>query len=137
MSIDELEVKIISIKKRGMNLLLENQLIAEVRGQYYDKLVDNKLVHISNQFRENIKYLAKLHDQSISIQKVKEFMGVELDSHLSKVIYNDCKLISLKVAIVASEFYGLPVELLLFQDLKSNAEILKELYPALFKQGRH
>ena len=137
MTIDELEVKIVTIKKRGMNILLENQLIAEIRGEYYDKLIDNKLVYISNQFRENIEYLGKLHSESISIQKIKEFMGVDLDSHLSKVIYNDCKLISLKVAIVASEFYGLPVELLLFQDLKSNAEILKELYPALFKQGRN
>jgi len=133
MTIDELDKKIISIKKRGMNILLENELIAQVRGEYYSEVIFNKQKSISNRFRENIIFLSQQYKEFISVNKLKEFMGIDVENSLTKFLYNDQNINSLKIAIAISEFYGIPVELLLFQDLKTNVETLKKFYPSFLK----
>ena len=133
MTADELDKKIISIKKRGMNILLENELIAEVRGEYYSEIIYKKQKHISDRFRENIIFLSQQYKEFISVNKLKEFMGIDVENSLTKFLYNDQNINSLKIAIAVSEFYGIPVELLLFQDLKTNVETLKKFYPSFLK----
>lgn len=136
MTFDELESKIISIKKRGVNILVENQLIAKVRQEYYEKQIDKKVQHISDRFRANILFLNKIHKENCSAQKIKHFMGIDIDISINKVLYEQKSLYSLKHAYIISEFFGLPVELLLFQDLEGNYEILSREYSNLFKQDR-
>lgn len=136
MTFDELESKIISIKKRGVNILVENQLIAKVRQEYYEKQIDKKVQHISDRFRANVLFLNKIHKENCSAQKIKHFMGIDIDISINKVLYEQKSLYSLKHAYIISEFFGLPVELLLFQDLEGNYEILSREYSNLFKQDR-
>ena len=64
-------------------------------------------------------------------------MGIQIDANLSKILYGEYTLSSLRTAIVIAEFYGVPVDILLFQDLEANAETFKQLYPALFRQSRN
>lgn len=136
MSLDELDKKIIEIKKKGLNILLENEFIADVRNQYYTQFIDKKLNHISHQVRRNIFFMNKIHKNNISASKIKEFMGIDIENNFNRIAYEETKLTSLKTAIIISEFYGLPVELFLFQDLETNEETFRQLYPSLFRQGR-
>lgn len=136
MHLDELETKIIEIKKRGLNILLENELIADVRGQYYNQLLEKKLNQISNRVRRNILFMNKIHKNNISSNKIKEFMGIDVENNLNKIAYEDYNITSLRTAILISEFYGLPVELFLFQDLETNEETLRQFYPTFFRQSR-
>lgn len=136
MNLDELESKIIEVKKRGLNLLIENELIADLRGEYYTGLLKRKLSRISDQLRRNVLFMTKLHSQTISPAKIKEFMGMDVDTNIHAVIYRDSNLTSLKTAILIAEFYGVPVEILLFQDIEPNVETFRKLYPALFRQNR-
>lgn len=137
MTLDELERRIIELKKRGLNILVENELIAELRSQYYDTFIEKKLDSISNQLRRNVRFLGTLHNEFVSSNKIKEFMGIQIDANLSKILYGEYTLSSLRTAIVIAEFYGVPVDILLFQDLEANAETFKQLYPALFRQSRN
>lgn len=136
MSIDELERRIVEVKKRGLNIIVETELIATLRGDYYEKLISKKQRAITDLFKQNIFYLSSLHNQLATSNALLENMGVTVDKNFNKIIYSDYLLYSIRTAIVVSEFYGLPVEYLLFTDLKANAETLKTFYPALFRQGR-
>lgn len=137
MTFDELEKKIVGIKKRGLNILVENELITKVRKEYYDTQINKKVEHISHRFRENVFFLNKIHKENCSAQKIKHYMGVDIDISINKVLYEQKALYSLKHAYIISEFFGLPVELLLFQDLEPNYEILSREYGNLFKQDRN
>lgn len=136
MSFDELEEKIINIKKRGLNNFVENQIIADLRREYYEKALEKKMVSISNRFRSNIFFLNRIHKENLTVTKIKEFMGIEFDFSFNKILYENHNVYSLRFAIVASEFFGLPVELLLFTDLEANEHTIKKEYPALFRQSR-
>lgn len=63
-------------------------------------------------------------------------MGMEVENNLHKIAFGDSNLTSLKTAILVAEFYGVPVEILLFQDIEANAETFRQFYPALFRQNR-
>jgi hypothetical protein len=136
MTLDDLEDKIIGIRKRGLNILLENELIALVRKDYYDVEIDKQILHITERFRKNVSFLNGLHKQNCSAEKIKEFMGVDIDKSINQILYGTKNMYSLKQAIIISEFFGLPVELLLFQDLSINRERFEKEYPALYKQSR-
>jgi hypothetical protein len=136
MTSDELDKKIIEIKKRGLNNFVENELIADLRKEYYDKSTEQKIIRLTTTFRSNIAYLNRLHKEGCSAQKIKEFMGVEIPYDFNKIIYENQNLYSLRHAIIVSEFFGLPVELILFTDLEANGNTLKKEYPTLFRQSR-
>lgn len=136
MTSDELDRKIIDIKKRGLNNFVENELIAGLRKEYYEKTIEKKIHHISDRFRANVLYLNRLHNQNCTANKIKEFMGVDMPNDFNKIIYEDNNIYSLRQAIITSEFFGLPVELLLFTDLEANGNTLKTEYPSLFRQSR-
>jgi hypothetical protein len=137
MTFDDLERKIIEIRKRGLNIVVQTELIANVRGEYYEKLIAKKHSAINDLFRKNINYLASLHKQKVTSNLIQETMGIQPDLNLNKVIYGSFTINNIKTAIAVAEFYGLPVDLLLFNDLEANAQTLKELYPAIFRQGRN
>lgn len=136
MTLDELDKKIIEVKKRGLNILIENELIADLRKEYYNGLLKRKMTRITDQVRRNVLFMTKIHNQTISQGKIKEFMGIDVETNIHKVIYGESTLASLKTAILIAEFYGVPVEILLFQDIEANAETFRQFYPALFRQNR-
>lgn len=136
MTSDELDKKIIEIKKRGLNNFVENELIADLRKEYYEKAIEKKIHRLSDRFRANVLYLNRLHKETCSSNKIKEFMGLEMPNEFNKIIYDEHRLYSLRQAIIVAEFFGLPVELLLFNDLEANGDTLKAEYPTLFRQSR-
>lgn len=136
MTSDELDKKIIQIKQRGLNNFVENELIATIRKEYYEKTIEKKISHLSNRFRENILFLNKLHKQNCSAQRIKDYMGFEMPMDFNKILYENGKIYSLRQVIITAEFFGLPFELILFTDLEANADTLKKEYPALFRQSR-
>lgn len=133
---DELDRKIIEIKKRGLNNFVENELIADLRSEYYEKAIKKKIHSLSSRFRQNVLFLNKLHKENCSANKIKEFMGLEMPNDFNKILYEEGQLYSLRQAIITAEFFGLPLELILFTDLQANADTLKTEYPALFRQSR-
>lgn len=137
MTFDELEKKIQSIKKRGLNIMVENELITDVRKRYHNEKLNEAIAAMSERVRRNNKFLGRLHGEYCSWQKIKSFMGIEYDPDLNRVLYEDHNLYSLRMAYGIAEFYGIPMELLLFTDLEANEDIIKREYPALIKQSRN
>lgn len=137
MTSDELDRKIIEIKKRGLNNFVENDILKSLRKEFHEQNIEKILGHITDRFRKNIFFLNKLHGENFSAGKVKEFMGLDIDLYFNKIVYETKTLYSLKQAVMVSEFFGLPVELLLFTDLEINSDYIKKEYPALFKQSRN
>jgi hypothetical protein len=137
MTFDELEQKIHSIKKRGLNIMLENELITDVRKRYHDGKMAERITAMSERVRRNNKFLGKLHGEYCSWQKIKSYMGIEYDPDLNKILYENQNIYSLRMAYGIAEFYGIPMELLLFTDLEANEEIIRKQYPALIRQSRN
>jgi len=137
MTRDELEKKIISIKKRGLPVIVEESLIKDTRKEFYETFFRKKLKNISERFVSNVIYLSKLHGTKFHTSKIYNTMGVFLNHKVfSDALEGKTSINNFFVPMVIAEFYGLPVELLLFYDLPAHESTLKEKYPALFRQSR-
>lgn len=117
--------------------MVENELITDVRKRYHNEKLNEAITAMTERVRRNNKFLGRLHGEYCSWQKIKSFMGIEYDPDLNKVLYEDNNLYSLRMAYGIAEFYGIPMELLLFTDLEANEDIIKREYPALIKQSRN
>ena len=134
MTADELEQKIVDIRKRGLPKLLEFELIGKARGEYYEERINISEAQISERFFNNIDFLSRMHKSFPSATNIKEYMGYQVDNYYSNMMSAN-KLFSIKQAIVISKYYGIPVELLLFQDLELYGERIRKDYPSFFKQS--
>jgi hypothetical protein len=137
MNYDELDKKIIGIRKRGLNKILEDTLIADIRGEFYETGIVEKMDNISQRFKRNVKFLSRIHGSTCAASKIRENMGITTDKYFNDVVFFESRLQGLKTPLIVAEFYGLPVELLLFSDLEANEQRIKTEYPALFKQSRY
>ena len=137
MNYDQLEDKIRSIKKRGLNIMVENELIADARKTYHEQRMRKKLETMADLIRRNNNFLGKLHGEYCSAQKIKSFMGLETSNNLNKALYEDGIFYNLHSIYAVAEFYGIPMELLMYTDLEANEDIIKREYPAIIRQGRN
>jgi len=136
MSADELEAKIIAIKKRGLNIMVEQDLIRQLRAEYFTEKIQNRVERISNQFARNIEFLSRMFKDHITNNKVRLQMGINLVGDEDKIFRGEHKIYSLRIALIAAEYYGLPVELLLFHDLQADEQLFTQQYPTLIRQNR-
>lgn len=134
MTADELEQKIVDIQKRGLPKLLEFDLIGKARGEYYQEKIEESLDNIDQRFFENVNFLAKLHRSKATASNVKEYMGYQVDQYYSNCMQHN-KLGSMKQAVVIAKYYGIPLELLLFENLEIYGERIRKEYPSFFKQS--
>jgi hypothetical protein len=134
MTADELEQVIVDIRKRGLPKLLEFELIGKARGEYYEERINILNSQISERFFNNVDFLSRMHRSFPSATNIKEYMGYQVDNYYSNMMSAN-KLFSIKQAIVVSKYYGIPIELLLFQDLELYGERIRKDYPTFFKQS--
>jgi hypothetical protein len=134
MTADELEQIIVDIRKRGLPKLLEFELIGKARGEYYEERINILNAQISERFFNNVDFLSRMHRSFPSATNIKEYMGYQVDNYYSNMMSAN-KLFSIKQAIVVSKYYGIPIELLLFQDLELYGERIRKDYPTFFKQS--
>lgn len=135
MTVDELEKKIFEIKKRGLSKLVEIELIGKVKGKFFKERITKKEEELSAQFHKNVEFLSAKLKSFPSASNIREFMGIVPDQYYDSFIKNKSNIFSLSQVLLASQYYGLPPELLLFHDLSLHVEHLRKEYPALFKQG--
>lgn len=137
MTRDILDKKIIEIKKRGLPQVVQENLIKEARKEYYETYFRKKLSHLGQQFAKNVQYLGKLHGNSFHSSQIYQTMGIFINHKVFMDALNGkSNISSMFIPLVAAEFFGLPVEYLLFYDLQTYETTLKEKYPALYRQGR-
>lgn len=137
MTYDELDKKIIEIKKKGLPYMVEQSKIAEVRGQYYDQESENQLREISVRFCKNIEALAKMHRSWPSVNHVEEFTGIKVPQGYNKFITHKPLLTNLRYVMVVSIYYNIPAEVLLFTDIEAHEKTIKEQYPFIFGKNTH
>jgi hypothetical protein len=133
---DELEAKIIAIKKRGLNIMVEQDLIRTLRAEYYKVKLNNKVREVSQTFRRNVGFLSRLCKDQATVNKINRYMGIALRPEDDYVLMEEKNLYSIYLAAAVAEYYGLPLDLLLFKDLSANEKLFREQYPALLKQNR-
>jgi hypothetical protein len=137
MNYDDLDKKIIGIRKRGLNKILEDTLTADIRKEFYENAIKEKINNISDLFKRNVLFLQRMHHSNCAASKIRTTMGLEMDRNYHDTVFGERPLYSLRVAIIVAEFYGIPTELLLFVDLEANEQTIKKQYPAIFKQSRN
>ena len=135
MSYDDLDKKIISIKKRGLSKMLELNLISQARGEYYGEKIDTMEKEISTRFFQNLEFLSRMHRSFPSSTSVKDFMGVAVDQYYASVMRSEERIFSIRHVLIVSQYYGIPIQLLLFNDLEIYGERIRTEYPTFFKQS--
>lgn len=135
MSYDDLDKKIISIKKRGLSKMLELNLISQARGEYYGEKIDTMEKEISTRFFQNLEFLSRMHRSFPSSSNVKDFMGVAVDQYYASVMRSEERIFSIRHVLIVSQYYGIPIQLLLFNDLELYGERIRTEYPTFFKQS--
>lgn len=135
MTLDEFEQEVLKIKKKGLTKLTEINEIAKVRTKYHTHRISVDHKKISDQINRNIDYLRVKTRISPTASRVREFMGIRTDDYYSDAVKGNNLFYSFPQVIIIAQFYGLPVELLVFHDLKAYGTELWEKYPALFKQS--
>ncbi len=67
MTFDDLERKIIEIRKRGLNIVVQTELIGNIRGEYYDKLIAKKQNAINDLFKKNIFVVGEMWELLLNL----------------------------------------------------------------------
>jgi hypothetical protein len=132
MTYDELDKKIIEIKKKGYPYILQQSKISEVRGRYYTDELDKEVDRMTERVHENIMFLSKMHKSWPNANNVKEFVGIRVTTGYDKFINQRMKIVNFEYLIVVSIYYNIPVEILLFTDIQANEKSIKEQYPFVF-----
>lgn len=137
MTLDELDKKIINIKAKGLAKVVELQQIKEVRSQYYKERISNVENTLSTRLFKNINYLATKFKSFPSSNNIEEFMGVTLSPYYDVFIKNQGGVLPFKDIIAVSEYYGVPLNLLIFEDIEIYGEQIWKEYNTIFKQGKY
>jgi len=135
MTLDDLDKKIIQIRKKGLHKVVELEQIRKVRGEYFEKKSEKSLNVISERFFKNIMFLSSKFKSFPSSNNIREFMGISPSLTFDAFVRNKSNFFSIKDAILVSEYYGVPVNLLLFDDIEIYGEQIWKEYHSFFKQG--
>jgi len=133
MTLDQLDKKIIEIKKKGLPKVIELEHIRKVRGEYSKEKADKTFSTISQRFTKNIHFLSAKFKSFPSSKNIREFMGVSPSNSYDAFLKNSTEYFSFKDAILVSEYYGVPVNLLLFDDIELYGEQIWKEYRSLFQ----
>ena len=136
MTYDELDNKIIAVKKKGLSTILEISQIAELRSDFYKERMQSDLDFISDRFHANVEVLSRIHKVKPTVNNFKEFMGLTVDSAYTNFLFKNGTMTYLPFALYVSYFYGVPVEMLLFSDLELHEQTIKQKYPFVFQQNQ-
>ena len=136
MTADELEKKVISIKKRGLNIMVEQEMISQIRAEYYTDRFRTKSEELTNRFVRNLGLLSKIHRDMITANKVRLQMGLNITHEDEKVYRGEYRLNNIRLAMIAAEYYGVPLEILLFKDITTDEQLFRQQYPTLIRQNR-
>ena len=136
MTYDQLDSKIIDIKKKGLSSILEISQIASIRSDFYREQMQQDLDFISTRFHSNVEVLSRIHKVKPTVNNFKEFMGLTIDSAFTNFIFKNGTMTYLPFALYVSYFYGIPVEMLLFSDLELHEQTIKQKYPFVFQQNQ-
>jgi hypothetical protein len=137
MTLDELDKKIINIKSKGLAKIVELQQIREVRSEYYKERISSVENILSARLFKNINYLATKFKSFPSNNNIQEFMGITLSPYFDVFIKNQGGILPFKDMVVISEYYGVPLNLLIFEDIEIYGEQIWKEYNTIFKQGKY
>jgi len=137
MNLDDLDKKIISIKNKGLHKVVELQQLKEVRSEYYSKRLTTLEGTLSKRLFKNINYLATLFKSFPSNSNLQEFMGITLSPYFDIFIKTQGGIPPFKDIIAISEYYGVPVNLLIFDDIEIYGEQIWKEHNTIFKQSKY
>ena len=137
MTLDELEQKIIEVKKKGLAKIIELKQIKDIRSVYYKERIQRAEDTISNRFYKNLLYLANRFKSFPSNSNIEEFMGMSFSPFYDNFIKNQAGMLPIKDMILISEYYGVPLNLLIFEDIEIYGEQIWKEYNTIFKQSKY
>lgn len=137
MTIDELENKIIEIKKKGLPKIVELNQLREVRSEFYKKKVKKAEEILSSRVLRNISFLSKTFKSYPTSSNIKEFMGVDVSIYYDSFMKNEKGILPFRDMYVIALYYGVPINLFMFEDLEVHGEQIWKEYNTVFKQSKH
>lgn len=137
MTADELDKEIIAIKKQGLTPYVEKYKIAQTRQKYYLAKIEDDKQNLIALFKKNLNFLSQLYNIRYNKHQIDEFLAIKTEDYFQLFLDGKVQLFNLEYVLIASVFFGIPAELLLFTDLEANEQTIRKQYPLIFKQSRN
>lgn len=116
--------------------MVEQEMISQIRAEYYTDRFRTKSEELTNRFVRNLGLLSKIHRDMITANKVRLQMGLNITHEDEKVYRGEYRLNNIRLAMIAAEYYGVPLEILLFKDITTDEQLFRQQYPTLIRQNR-
>lgn len=137
MTFDDLDREVNSVKKKGLSPFVQENLIKQVRKQFYEEKIAKDLKAIVSLIHKNTLFLERQIKASASSHNIKDYLGVSLAYNYQDWYLGKETSFRLEFALIIANYFAVPVELLMFTDLEANERTIKEQYPLIFKQSRN
>lgn len=120
--------------------LVKKQKIRKITGDYFRYRLSKGWEEMHKNIVKNMETLALYTGRQCTPTNVSRYMGIAGPPDFFSYWTEDHYLNSFRSAVLISEFYAVPVEMLMFQDIKAlygSREIFEEKYASLIRQTRH
>ena len=137
MTFDELDQEIVLIKRKGLTPFVEQNLIKQVRKDFYSEKLKKDQLEMFSLLHRNIRFLERQYKTYANSVNIQDYLGINI-SHMYKDWYmGNMSLGSFEFFLYIAYFFSIPVEILMFTDLEANENTIKKQYPLIFKQSRY
>jgi hypothetical protein len=121
---DILLAEISEIKKKEPSIPVRKARISNAKRLYFNDNVKDQLRTITQRVRKNLHHLKLVMGRQMTCDNIIEHMGITIDVGVRDFLTDsETFMFSTKIAIIASEFYGVSVEDIMFRDLELRDDV--------------
>ena len=121
--------------------LMKMQKIRRLTGDYYQQSIRSKTSTVQNNVSKNLETLSDFTGKKATPTNINRYMGTSCPEDLFDYWTNDFRSIhAIRSFVFISEFYCVPLEMLMFQDIRAiygTKQNFEEEYASLVRQSRH
>jgi len=122
---DQLVEDVLRIRRTTPSPIVAKAEVSRRKRVYFHENITRKQEELTENVRRNLEFLKLRLGRMMTVNNIIEHMGITVDPSVYGFLNDKEKLYSLKVVIIASEFYGVPVEDILFRDLSARDQIYR------------
>lgn len=136
MTEEDFNRKYSEIKQKGLPYIVEINRLRHLRREYYTDRIEDTRLNIQDNIKRNVRFLMFKIGRGPTRRSIDDYMSVDVHHDLDVYLKHNFGPDTLTTIITLSEFYRIPIEKLMFEDLTVYGDDIKKHYPVLIGEGR-
>ncbi len=132
----DFEKALLEIKFSGEREIIKVKKTRELTQRFWTKNVRGQCDHISDRLVRNMQTLYEYTGRKCTPKNISDYMCMGTPEDLMKFFEEGFRIASIRSAVLMAEFYRLPVEMIMFQDIKAiyEKEEFRKQYAFIIRQ---